>query len=76
MAAAVIGLRYVLDDSSLPLIVQLVAEIGVGAIAYVAAAFVLCRATVKDLLQLLRGMVKKRRGGDGDGEAPAAPAAP
>jgi lipopolysaccharide exporter len=76
MAAAVLGLRYFLDDSTLPLIVQLAAEIGVGAIAYVIAAFALCRATVKDFLQLLRGMRKKRRGGDGDGEAPVAPPAP
>ena len=39
--------------------VHLVTEILVGALAYVLAALVVCRATVTDLLQLLRRALKR-----------------
>jgi PST family polysaccharide transporter len=63
MAGAVLGLRHVLDGTSVPLVVQLGLEIGAGAIAYVAAAFVFCRPTAQDLVQLVKGVVRRRRGG-------------
>ena len=63
MAAAVLGVREGLLAADLdhPAI-QLAAMIAAGAVAYVAAAFVFCRATARDLLDLLRKMRSRRRG--------------
>lgn len=63
MAVAVIALRHGLTSvgvTSPP--IRLVASILVGAAAYVASALVVCRATVRDLLAIARGAL--RRGDD------------
>ena len=58
MGAAIFGVKQV--DGALYPILQLLLEIVVGAIAYIAAALVLCRATAKDLLGLLRQALRRR----------------
>jgi PST family polysaccharide transporter len=61
MAAAALGVREALVAQRIahPAI-HLAAMIAVGAAAYVAAALVICRATARDLLNLVR-QVRKRR---------------
>jgi PST family polysaccharide transporter len=67
MAGAVLGMRHVLDGSAIPLVAQVGIEITAGAIAYVGAAFVFCRATALDLIELVKGVIRRKRGGRGDG---------
>ena len=64
MGAAVYGTWLVLHGAGIthPAIV-LTAEIVVGAVAYVAAALVFCRATAKDLLGLLKSTLKRKAAG-------------
>ncbi|MEZ4367543.1 MAG: oligosaccharide flippase family protein [Kofleriaceae bacterium] len=59
MVGAVLLVRLALGDAA-PLL-HLVVEILVGAAAYVGAAWILCRATARDLLELLRGALRGRR---------------
>ncbi len=58
MGVAIFGVKQL--DGELYPILQLALEIVVGAVAYIAAALVLCRATAKDLLGLLRRALKRR----------------
>ncbi len=62
MAAAVLGVGEVLATAEMAVAVQLAAEIAVGAVVYVAVALVVCRDTARDLLGLVRDMVRRRRG--------------
>jgi lipopolysaccharide exporter len=60
MAAVVLGLRfYVLQGMGLPAVAVLAIEIVVGGGVYVATALVVCRATAKDLLSMLRKIAKR-----------------
>jgi hypothetical protein len=60
MAAAVIGVRQALTGRT-PAAAQLVLEIATGAVVYVGAAFVFCRATARDLIGVARSVVARRR---------------
>jgi PST family polysaccharide transporter len=62
MVGAVLGVRAWLDDSGEHPGLLLIAEIGVGAVVYVAVALVVCRATARDLLRLTKAVVTRRRG--------------
>jgi hypothetical protein len=56
----VLGLRfYVLQGMGLPAVAVLAIEIVVGGGVYVATALVVCRATAKDLLSMLRKIAKR-----------------
>jgi PST family polysaccharide transporter len=69
MAAAVLGVRWILGEAGVDRTgLLLIAEIATGAVVYVAVALVVCRDTSRDLLGLLRDMLKRRRGGGGDGD--------
>jgi PST family polysaccharide transporter len=59
MFFAVIGLAHVLDG--LPLVVSLILQIAGGAVVYVAAAFVLVRDRVDELIRLGRDAIRRRR---------------
>jgi len=62
MAVAVLVLRtQVLEPVGVRALVMLVIEIVVGAVAYTGAALVLCRATAKDLLSLVRRIARGKR---------------
>jgi PST family polysaccharide transporter len=61
MFVAVIALQHVLVAAGTPLIVSLVAQIAAGAVIYIAAAFVLCRPGVNELLRLGRDAIRRRR---------------
>jgi lipopolysaccharide exporter len=61
MAVAVMIVRHYVAHHGY-LIVQLIAEIGTGVVVYVATALVVCRATTRDLLGLLKHIVQRRRG--------------
>jgi PST family polysaccharide transporter len=62
MAGAVLALRPILAGA-VPAAAQLAIEVVIGALAYVAAALVICRATARDLLGLARDVLLRRRGG-------------
>jgi lipopolysaccharide exporter len=72
MAGAVIGMRELLADTSASPLAQLGAEIGIGAIAYVATALVVARATALDLIRLARSVLRRRRGVDAAEQPPDA----
>jgi PST family polysaccharide transporter len=60
MAAAVLGAHRGLQLANIDRpAVELIVDIVVGAVAYVAAALVICRATSRDLLQLLKRLRKR-----------------
>lgn len=60
MAAVVLVLRFeVLQGMGLPAIAVLLIEIVVGGAVYVATALVVCKATAKDLLSMLRKIAKR-----------------
>lgn len=60
MAAVVLTLRFeVLNGSGLPALAVLLIEVAVGGAVYVAAALVVCRATAKDLLSLLKRIARR-----------------
>ncbi len=61
MFFGVLGLQRVLDGASAPLIISLIAQIAAGAVIYIAAAFVLCRPGVDELLRLGRDAIRRRR---------------
>jgi PST family polysaccharide transporter len=62
MAGVVLALRFqVLNGAGLPAAVVLAIEIVVGAAVYVAVALVVCRATAKDLLSLLKKVARRGR---------------
>ena len=58
MAAAAWGVHALVAPVAPPAVV-LIAMIAVGAAAYVAAALVICRATARDLLSLVRHAVRR-----------------
>ncbi len=60
MATVVLGVHRELEGP----IVQLVVEIVVGGVVYVAAALVICRETTRDLLQLLGRATRREPRGD------------
>ncbi|MBC7974039.1 MAG: hypothetical protein H7138_03570, partial [Myxococcales bacterium] len=61
MFFGVIALQHVLDATGVPLIVSLIVQIAAGAVIYIAAAFVLCRPGVDELLRLGRDAIRRRR---------------
>ena len=61
MYLAVIGVARALAAAGVPLIASLVVQIAVGAIVYVAAAFVLVRPAVNELLRVARESLRRRR---------------
>jgi hypothetical protein len=61
MTAAVVGARHLLEGFHLPALVNLLVEIGVGGVAYLAAAWVVANPTVRDVLDLAKRAVKRRR---------------
>ena len=63
MAAAALGVRALLERTvELAPGLLLAIEIVVGGAVYVAAAFVVCRATVRELLGLVRSVLRRDRG--------------
>jgi lipopolysaccharide exporter len=61
MVGAVLGVRAGLQAAGVTLpIVYLAIEVGVGTLVYIGSAWVLCNATARDLLGLVRGL--RRRG--------------
>jgi PST family polysaccharide transporter len=71
MAAAILSVRSFvgIEQAGLELVVELV----VGALAYVAGALVLARGTAKDFLELVKDAVVRRRGMDIDELASSQP---
>ena len=63
MVAVVLGLRHAIDGAA-GRWGELVIEIGAGAVSYVAAALVICRATARDFLALAKGVLRGKRGDD------------
>jgi PST family polysaccharide transporter len=61
MTAAVVGVRHLLAGFHLPALASLVVEIGVGGVVYLAAAWVVANPTVRDVLDLAKRAVKRRR---------------
>lgn len=61
MAAAVIGIRHLMTGFHEPPLVSLLAEIGVGGVTYLAAAWVLATPTVRDVIDLAKRAIKRRR---------------
>jgi len=59
MFLAVIGVAYALDDA-IP-VVSLIVQVAVGAVVYIAAAFVLVRDGVDELLRLGRDAIRRQR---------------
>ena len=70
MAAAAIGIRWALGVVHAPAAVSLVAEIAGGAIAYVGSAFLIANAASKEMIDLLRRALKRRRRGESDEDSP------
>lgn len=62
MYFAVVGAERLLAAADIPLLVSLGAQVIVGAIVYVGAAFVLLRKTVTELLRQGRETLRRRRG--------------
>jgi PST family polysaccharide transporter len=56
MAAAVLAVRRVVDVHAVP---RLAIEVVTGAIAYIAAALVVCRKNARDLITLARGISRR-----------------
>jgi len=54
MAAGVLGARALLDGLAMPDVLRLVAEVIVGGLVYVPAAFLLCGSIARDFLSWLR----------------------
>jgi lipopolysaccharide exporter len=64
MVAAVLGARWWMQRVGLDQrFVDLAGELTVGAIAYVASAFVIARSTTRDFLELAGNAIRKRRRG-------------
>ncbi len=62
MVGAVLGVRHGLRVAGVTMpIVYLLVEMAVGAIAYVASALVLCRATARDFISLAKSVVRRKR---------------
>lgn len=62
MAAAAIAAGWLLDQvANIHVAVRLAAEILAGAIAYIAVALIVCRDTAKDLIGLVKEVVRRRR---------------
>ena len=66
MAVAVLGFRDVIGHQITPVWLRLASEIGVGAGAYVLAAFTVSRSTALEVIGLLK---RSRRGGDEEDDA-------
>jgi PST family polysaccharide transporter len=61
MFLAVVGIARALTAAGVPLVVSLVAQILTGGVTYVAAAFVLLRPRVDELLRIGRAAIVRRR---------------
>ena len=74
MCIGVLGVRRAMTAIDAQPWLDLIVEMATGAVVYVAAALVVCRATSRDLLGLVTGMLKRRRKGSvaasGDESAP------
>lgn len=67
MAAAVVGVRHLLDRAGYGAsMVSLVSELAVGAVIYVIAAFVFAPGIARDFLGLVKNVLLRRGGGDDD----------
>jgi lipopolysaccharide exporter len=62
MAASVFGVRYGLSTTHIPMGIRLLVEIVVGGVAYVPSAFLCAPKTSKDLIELLKKTLGRRRG--------------
>ena len=71
MAGAVFLVRFGLGYTHVPMSIRLFLELIAGAVAYVPSALLLARAASKDLLNLLRGALRRRRAGS-ESDAPPA----
>ena len=58
MVAAVMGVRHALGDQGS--IAALLLELVVGAVSYVVSVLVIAPAQTRDILQLLRGALRRR----------------
>jgi lipopolysaccharide exporter len=61
MTAAVVGVRHLLAGFHLHPLVSLIAEIGVGGVAYLVSAWVVANPTFRDVLDLAKRAAKRRR---------------
>jgi lipopolysaccharide exporter len=61
MAAAVTGTRMALARVGAPNVASLVVQVAAGAVTYAAAAFVVARRTSREVLNLVRGVMARRR---------------
>lgn len=61
MYAAVVALAHGLAAAGVPRLASLVAQVAVGAVVYIAAAFVLVRPGVDELLRIGREALRRRR---------------
>jgi PST family polysaccharide transporter len=66
MVIAVLGFRELLLPLGVPAGIEMVIELGVGAVAYVAAALTIARTTALDLMQLVQDALQRRTGGGGE----------
>ena len=69
MVGVVVGLRYGLSTIGLPGVVRLLAELVGGALAYVISAFLIAPKPARDMLDLGRSVLRRRRGGAEEAEA-------
>ncbi len=67
MAAAVFGVRQLLEPAGLHAALRLTIEVLVGAVAYVASAFVVARPIAQDFLALATSILQRRRGAPASG---------
>lgn len=61
MFVAVLGVAHVLEAASVVPLVSLIAQVAIGAVIYVAAAFVLVRDRANELVRLGRDAIRRRR---------------
>jgi lipopolysaccharide exporter len=61
MAAAVVGVRHAIEGLTMPNLARLLIEIAVGAIAYVISAWVFANPTFRDVLDLGKRSIRRRR---------------
>jgi lipopolysaccharide exporter len=67
MAAAVFGVRQLLEPAGLHPALRLTIEVLVGAVTYVASAFVVARPIAQDFVTLATSIVQRRRGAPASG---------
>ncbi len=74
MILGVLGVRLAMGDVGLPAGLRLIIELACGGVVYVIAALIVARSIARDFLDLMLGMIRRKRGGgDTGGDAPAVP---